>query len=100
MKLISIEGNTKSIAELARMSKDGPVILTRKGKPMAAVRHLAGNDWESISLANNRQFMQIIENSRRSYRLHGGIGIDDVRKQLGLKVSSKHRHNSRRRKKT
>jgi len=99
MKLLSIEHNT-SIAELARMTKSGPVILTRKGKPLAAVRRLVGNDWESISLANNPEFKAIIESSRRSYRLHGGIGIDDVCKQLSLKVRSRHRHSSRRRKKS
>ena len=29
------------------------VILTRKGKPLAAVNDLSDADWESVSLANN-----------------------------------------------
>jgi hypothetical protein len=95
MKLVPVEGNKKSIAELAQMAKAGPIILTRRGKPMAAIKDLSGKDWESLSLANNPQFMAIIESSRRSYRLKGGIGIDQVRKELGLKARSRNRHNSR-----
>lgn len=98
MKLLAIEGNKKSIADLAQMAKAGPVILTRHGKPMAAVRDLTGKDWESISLANNPQFMAIIEKSRRSYRLHGGIGINDVCKELGFSGKRRHRRVSPRRK--
>jgi hypothetical protein len=94
MKLLPIEGNKKSIAELAQMARTGPVILTQHGKPMAAVKDLSGKDWESISLANNPQFMAIIESSRRSFRLKGGIGIDQIRKEMGLKIRSR-RHNSR-----
>jgi hypothetical protein len=96
MKVLPIEGNKKSIAELAQMAKNGPVILTRDGRPLAAVRDLSGKDWESVSLANNPQFMAIIESSRRSFRIKGGIGIDQVRQQLGLKVRNQHRRNSRR----
>ena len=98
MKLLPIEGNKKSISELAQMARTGPVILTQHGKPMAAVKDLSGKDWESISLANNPQFMAIIESSRRSFRLKGGIGIDQVRKELGLKVGRRQRHNSQKRK--
>ncbi len=99
MRLLPIEGTKKSISELAQMAKSGPVILTRQGKPMAAVKDLSGKDWESVSLANNPQFMAIIEESRSSFRREGGIGIDEVRTQLGLKVKSRYRRNSRKRKK-
>jgi len=62
MKLLAIEETKKSIAQIAQMAKNGPVILTRRGKPMVAVKDLSGKDWESISLASNPEFMAIIEN--------------------------------------
>ena len=99
MKLLAIEKTKKSIAQIAQMAKNGPVILTRRGKPMVAVKDLSGKDWESISLASNPEFMAIIEESRSSFRREGGIGIDEVRTQLGLKVKSRYRRNSRKRKK-
>jgi hypothetical protein len=39
---------------------------------------------ESASLANNPRFRALIEQSRRSYSEQGGIGLEDVRRELGL----------------
>ena len=37
------------------------------------------------SLAANRQFMTIIEESRGSFYAQGGIPIEEIRSELGLK---------------
>jgi hypothetical protein len=74
-----------SAEDLASLAKKEPVILTRNGQPLVAVKDLSGSDWESVSLANNPQFIAIIESSRRSYREKGGIPLDQIRKELGLK---------------
>jgi hypothetical protein len=71
------------------MAREETIILTRKGAPLVAVKSLAGSDWESLSLANNSKFIAIIEESRRSYREQGGIGLNEIRKQLGLKPRKK-----------
>ncbi|MCI0638178.1 MAG: hypothetical protein L0Y72_13045 [Gemmataceae bacterium] len=84
MRIIPIEKLKITLPEAARMAKSGPVILTHKGKPLAAINDLSDCDWESISLANNPRFRAIIEESRRSYRKEGGIAIEDLRKELGL----------------
>lgn len=82
MNIIEIENaNLREVTELAR---SGTVILTRKGKPLAAVKDLSQSDWESVSLAANPRFRDLIEQSRRSYREEGGIGLEDLRKELGL----------------
>ena len=52
-----------------------------------SVRDLSGSDWESTALANNSRFVEIIEQSRRSYREQGGIGIEQLRRELGLETS-------------
>jgi hypothetical protein len=85
MKVVPVEKTDLTVGELAQLAKEGPVILTRKGKPLAAVRDLSGADWESVSLANNPQFAALIEESRRSFREEGGIGIEELRKELGLR---------------
>jgi hypothetical protein len=85
MKLVSVEETDLNLTALAELAKDGPVILTRNGKPLAAVKDLSGSDWESVSLANNARFLALIEESRQSYREEGGIRLDDLRKELGLK---------------
>jgi hypothetical protein len=84
MKRIELEGTDVTLPDLARMLRTGTVILMRKGKPLAAVKALAGNDWESISLANNPRFLELIEESRRSYREKGGVSLKAIRAELGL----------------
>jgi hypothetical protein len=40
------------------------------------------DDWESVSLATNAKFMEIIERSRASAREHGATPLAEVRKRL------------------
>ena len=85
MKTVAVENTTLTPKELAKMAKKEPVILTRNGQPLVAVKDLSGSDWETVSLANNPRFIALIEASRRSYREKGRIPLDLVRKELGLK---------------
>src|SRR6266480_2772338 len=86
MKVVPVEQVELTLPELAALARTGPIILTRKGKPLASIKYLSGSDWESISLANNPRFLALIEEARRSYQEEGGVGIDNLRKELGLKA--------------
>lgn len=85
MKIVPLEETAVTLPQVAELARSGPVILTRNGKPLAAVKNLTNKDWESMSLANNPRFRRIIEESRASYRKEGGIGLQDLREELGLK---------------
>jgi hypothetical protein len=89
MKTVAVEETTLTAKELAVLARKEIVVLTRKGNPLVAVKDLSGADWESISLANNPKFIALIEASRRSYRERGGITLEEVRHQLGLKRAGK-----------
>jgi hypothetical protein len=91
MKVVPLEETSLTVPQLAEMVKDGPVILTRNGQPLLAVKDVSGSDWESVSLASNPQFLAIIEESRRSHREEGGIRLDDLRKELGLDKEKRRR---------
>lgn len=85
MKVVSLDKAGVNLPDVVALAKEGPVILTRNGKPLAAVKDLSGSDWESIALANNPQFLALIEESRRLYSQEGGIGLEDLCQELGLK---------------
>jgi hypothetical protein len=89
MKMFAVEETTLTPKELAALARKEMVVLTRKGNPLVAVKSLSGADWESISLASNPKFIALIEASRKSYRERGGISLDEVRSQLGLKTKRK-----------
>jgi hypothetical protein len=94
MNVVPIE--TATLPEVADLARSGTVILTRNGKPLAAVKDLSHSDWESVALANNPRFRELIEESRRSYREEGGISLEDLRKDLGLKVPKPMRRRTKR----
>ena len=84
MKVISLDDTTLTMSAIADLAKEETVILTRHGKPLVAVKNVSGSDWESLALASNPKFIALIEESRRSYREQGGIGIDQLRSDLRL----------------
>jgi hypothetical protein len=93
MKVVALETVKLTLSEVAKMAKNGPVILTRKGKPLAAVKDLGRVDWDSISLANNPRFLALIEESRRAFQEEGGIRLEELRQEL--KLSRKRRRQAK-----
>jgi hypothetical protein len=89
VKVVPLEKTDLTLRDVAALAKSGTVILTRDGKPLAAVKDLSGSDWEAVALADNPQFRALIEESRRSYRVEGGISLEEVRRELGLKAPSR-----------
>jgi hypothetical protein len=85
MKTLALEETTLTAEQLAALARKQPIILTRRGKPVVAVKDVSGSDWESVSLANSTKFIELIDASRRSYLREGGIPLAEVRRQLGLK---------------
>src|SRR5262245_39882122 len=58
----------------------------RRRRRQMGQRDSSDPERESAALASNPRFAALIEASRRSYREEGGIGIDDVRRELGLEA--------------
>jgi PHD/YefM family antitoxin component YafN of YafNO toxin-antitoxin module len=83
MKTVELSRATDSLASYAANVKTEPVLVTRRGKPVAAVISMIGMDRESLSLSTNPKFVAIIEKSRAS-RKQGTISSDEMRRRLGL----------------
>jgi hypothetical protein len=86
MKVVPLEGTTMTVPELVELAKGEAVILTRDGQPLVAVRDVSGSDWEAAALASNPRITAIIEQSRRTYKDKGGIGLEQLRQELGLEA--------------
>jgi hypothetical protein len=84
MKLIPLENASLTVRELAAMAKEESIVITENGEPVLSVKNVAGSDWESVALASNPRFQALIEESRRAYREQGGIGIEQIRQELGI----------------
>jgi hypothetical protein len=81
MKTIDVEDATGTLSEYARSGLREAVVVTRRGKPVLALTPVRG-DWESIAVATNAKFMEIVERSRASLAAGKGITTAEMRRRL------------------
>jgi prevent-host-death family protein len=84
VKTIDISKATGQLRDYAENARSEVVVVTRRGKPVAAVVGVDELDLESLSLSTNPQFVEIIASARRRLDKEGGIPAAEVRRRLGL----------------
>ena len=78
---VKLSDITGSLSDYARKGPREPVIVTRQGRPVMAVIPLTKYaDGESVSLATNAKFLDIIERSRANARDRGCIPLEEIRR--------------------
>jgi PHD/YefM family antitoxin component YafN of YafNO toxin-antitoxin module len=86
MKKIELAKASAPLSEYAVEAEKDPIIVLRRGKPMAAVIPLRNTDEETVALSTNKNFLKIIEKSQAKLKKHGGISPKELRRRLGLKI--------------
>ncbi len=89
MRTLDVNSPGLSLVEAVQTMADAPIVLTRKGRPVAILMPSGKADLETISLNLSPTFRDIIERSRRSIERDGGLTLDEVRRSLGIEKSSK-----------
>ena len=82
MKTVEIAKATLPLSDYTRKVKKEPVIITRDGKPVAALVNITNADIETVSLSNNPKFIALIERSRARQKSEGGISSEEMRLRL------------------
>jgi prevent-host-death family protein len=91
MKTLEMAKATAPLAEYARDVSREPVILTVRGKPIAALVSVENADLETITLSTHPQFIALIERSRARQRAEGGISSEEMRRRLGAQKKTRGR---------
>jgi antitoxin (DNA-binding transcriptional repressor) of toxin-antitoxin stability system len=84
MRAVELTRPTGSVSELVRRARRETLVLTRRGKAVAAVVSLNDEDYFSMRLANTPEFIAIIERGRAQYQAHGGTSLEEMRRKYGL----------------
>lgn len=83
MKTVEMSEATASLSEYARKVRKETVIVTRRGKPVAALMAVdLHTDLENLVVTTHPTFRSIIERSDARYRAEGGLSTGQVRAQL------------------
>jgi prevent-host-death family protein len=89
MRVIEKADAKAPLAEYTAEVDKEPVIVTSRGKPIAALVSIENADLETVSLSTNPQFLELIERSRVRHRAEGGISSEEMRRRLGVRKAKK-----------
>src|ERR1700739_3446600 len=77
MKIASVADVKARLSAYLKESQQGPVIVTRNGKPVAVLLAVSDEDeLERLVLAHSPKFQAILDKSRRQIEETGGIPHD------------------------
>ena len=77
MKIASIADVKAHLSAYINESKEGPVVVTRNGKPVAVLLAVTDEDeLERLVLAHSPKFQALLDKSRRQIEETGGIPHD------------------------
>ncbi len=84
MRTVEIRQATASLADYARDVGTDPVIVTRGGRPLAALVPLDQAAWEDFVVSQSPQFLALIARSRAGYAKDGGIPLEALETEFDL----------------
>ena len=82
MKTIDLQDATESLAEYVKHMEGEPITIMHKGVALAILAPAGNDDYESVQMSTNPEFIALLQRSRKSYREHGGIPAEEVRKMF------------------
>ena len=84
MKVVDLDRRECSLNSLLRLAKKQPLVLVRKGKPLAAVLDLGHEDLETLSFRTNVQILDYLKQCCARHLREGGIRLEDLRVKYGM----------------
>ena len=85
MKILTTYEAKNAFPKVLKLSQKDVVIVTNRGKPVAAIQGLKGeDDLEDYLLERSPKFWAMIRRARRGK----SVALDQVRKELGLEKAS------------
>jgi len=93
MKSIDMSKSRRSLASyIGELDGGEPIAIRKNGKTIVTLVPLTDMDWESFAVSTNPTFIKIVEEARKSFKLHGGLSTEEVCQQLGIKLPRRQRN--------
>ncbi len=83
MKIASVADVKARFSAYLKASEEGPIIVTRNGKPVAVLLSIADEEeLERLVLAYSPKFQNILQEARQQIRESGGIQHEDFWREV------------------
>ena len=84
MKHLNLTQATDSLATYIQQLGKEQLVVMQEGQPIAILMPVTEDDWEDVSLGQNPEFLDILEQSRASLHEKGGISLEQLKQHLEL----------------
>ena len=92
----AVEITEATLEEYGRRPRKDTWVLTRRGKPVAAVVPISSDvDLETFGLSHNPRFIEIVNRSWASYKKNGGVSLEEMRRRHGVDRKPRRRRKAR-----
>ena len=82
MKTIDLNDATEPLAEYVKHMEGEEITIVHKGVPLAVLRPAGNDDYESVQMSTNPEFIALLERSRKSIKEGRGLSAEEVRKMF------------------
>ncbi len=83
MKIAPLYEVKNKLSQLVKETESGPIVITKNGKPCAALVHLAEDeDMESFMLSHSPRFLALLDRAAEKTREKGSVSLSALRKEL------------------
>ena len=83
MKIAPLYEVKNKLSEYVQQTTFGPVVITKNGKPCAALVHLEEDeDMESFLLSHNPTFLRLLDRAAKKARAEGTIPMSALAEEL------------------
>lgn len=83
MKIAPLFEVKNRLSELVKETESGPIVITKNGKPCAALVHLAPDqDMETFLLSHSPRFLDRLDKAAEKTRRQGGTPLSELAKDL------------------
>lgn len=83
MKTMEFPAGQKQLRAAVRQGEEETVVLTRRGKPVAAVVPMRGMDAETLRLSTSPKFLSILRRSFRQLDAGKNISLAEMKRRVG-----------------
>jgi hypothetical protein len=80
MKTIDLNDATAPLAEYVKHMEGEELTIVHKGVLLAVLRPAGNDDYESVQMSTNPQFIELLERSRKSIKEGRGLSTEEARK--------------------
>lgn len=86
MKFATVRKLKNQTSEMLRTAARGTdVLITSHGRPVAVLHGLSEDELEDYVLSHHPEIRQSIEDGWRHHKMHGGLSVEEVMKEIRKK---------------